>query len=151
MQVRRFEMKNRVGVLVCILLLLLLWSCGEPESPITIDSAEELAGVWHRTTRTGFGEVYRQYTEDGFYRMGSSLEELEAQPWVEGRFWFEGYQIVVQDTAGIPGYDICVEGETTGRYDLEVLGNGHIRFVLVEDECAERAGLVGAGEMERVK
>jgi hypothetical protein len=150
-EIRRCEMKNAVGVLVCFVLLLPS-SCGEPESPAAISSAEELAGVWHRTTRTGFGgEVYRQYTEDGIYRMGSSLEELEARPRVEGRFWFEGGQIVVQDTAGIPGYDICVEGEKTGRYDLEVLENGHIRFVLVEDECADRAGLVGAGEMERVK
>ena len=145
-------MKNRVGVLVCVVLLLLLSSCGEPQSPATINSAVELAGVWHRTTRTGFGgEVYRQYTEDGSYRMGSSLEELEAQPRVEGRFWFEDAQIVVQDTAGLPAYDICVEGGKTGRYDLEMLENGHIRFVLVEDECADRARLVGAGEMERVE
>jgi hypothetical protein len=148
---RRCEMKNTVGVLVS-LVLLLLSSCGEPEGPATINSAEELAGVWHRTTRTGFGgEVYRQYTEDGIYRMGGSLEELEARPRVEGRFWFEGGQIVVQDTAGIPGYNTCVEGEKTGRYDLEVLENGHIRFVLAEDECPERAGMVGAGEMERVE
>ena len=77
-------MKNTGAVLVC-LVLLLLSSCGELEGPPTIASAKELAGVWHRTTRTGFGgEVYRQYTEDGIYRMGSSLKELETQPRDEG-------------------------------------------------------------------
>jgi hypothetical protein len=58
---------------------------------------------------------------------------------------------VVQDTAGVPGHDICVESEKIGRYDVEMLENGHIRFILVEDECAERGGMLGAGEMERVK
>ena len=143
-------MKIRVGFLVCIMLLLLS-SCGESQGP-AITSAEELAGVWHRTTRTGFGgEVYREYTADGTYRMGNSVEELDVRPRVEGKFWFEGDQIVVQDTVGIPGYDICVEGKKTGRYDLEVLENGPIRFILVEDECDQRAGMLGAGEMERVE
>jgi hypothetical protein len=41
-----------------------------------------------------------RYTEDGIYRMGSSLEELEAEPRVEGRFWFEGDQPMFQDTSG---------------------------------------------------
>ena len=142
-------MKNTLGILVCIVLL--LSSCGEPEGPAAINSAEELAGVWHRTTRTDLGEVYRQYTEGGIYRMGSSLEELKAQPRVEGRFWFEGDQIVVQDTFAIPGYDMCVQGEKTGKYDVELLENDHIRFVLIEDECAERGGMLGSSKMERVK
>ena len=143
-------MKNSLGILVCIVLL--LSSCGEPEGPAAINSAEELVGVWHGTTPNSFGsEVYRQFTSDGTYRMGSSLEELETQPRVEGRFWFEGGQIVVQDTFGIPGYDMCVQGEKTGKYDVELLENDHIRFVLIEDECAERGGMLGSSEMERVK
>ena len=143
-------MKSTLGILICIVLLLL--GCGKQEAPAVITSAEELAGVWHRTTRTDFeGEVYRQYTEDGVYRMGSSLEELEERPRVEGRFWFEGDQIVVQDAFGIPGYDMCVKGEKTGKYDVELLENDHIRFVLIEDACAERGGMLGSGEMERVK
>ena len=117
----------------------------------TVTSAEELAGVWHRTTRTGMGmDVYRQYTEDGIYRMGTSPEELEAQPRVEGKFWFEGVKIVVQDTSGIPGFDICVEGEKTGKYEVELLENGHIRFVAIEDECRDRIRMLGSGEMETV-
>jgi predicted small lipoprotein YifL len=151
MRIRRYDMKNVIVVLALIALLLLA-GCGKPEGPAAITSAEELAGVWHRTTLTDFGaEVYRQYTEDGIYRMGNSLAELEAQPRVEGRFWFEGGQIVVQDTAGTPSYDMCVGGEKTGRYDLEVLENGHIRFVLIEDECTARGEMLGSGEMERVE
>lgn len=142
-------MKFTVGVLMCVVVL--LSGCGKTTTPADITSAEELAGVWHRTTRTDFGgEVYRQYTEDGIYRMGASLEELETGPRVEGKFWFEGDQIVIQDTFGLAGYDICLEGQETGKYDLEVLENGHLRFLLIEDECDERAVLLEAGEMERV-
>jgi hypothetical protein len=144
-------MKNTVGVLVCIVLLLLS-SCGAAESPATINSAEELVGVWHRTTRTGFGgEVYRQYTADGTYWMGSSLEELEAQPRVEGEFWFEGEQFVMREVAALPGYDACLQAGQVGRYTVERLANGHIRFVVVEDDCSDRVGWLGTGEMERVK
>lgn len=155
-------MKNRVGILVCTVLLLLS-GCSEPAATATptatsdpavvdvITSAEELAGVWHRTTRSSFGgEVYRQYTGEGTYRMGSSPKELKDQPRVEGRFWFEGDQIVVQDTSGLPGYDICVEGEKAGKYKVELLVDGHIRFVLIEDECTERGQMLGSGEMEQV-
>ena len=149
-------MKNALGILVCIALLLLA-SCGEPEATATpavsvISNAEELVGVWHRTTRTGFGgEVYRQYTADGTYRMGSSLEELEAQPRVEGEFWFEGDQIVMRDVTALPGYDVCIQAGQVGRYTVERLANGHIRFVVVEDDCSDRVGMLGTGEMERVK
>jgi hypothetical protein len=123
----------------------------EPQAPSTITSAKELAGVWHRTTLTDFGsEVYRQYTEDGIYRMGNSLEELESEPRVEGRFWFEGGQILIQDTSGLSSFDGCVQGQETGPYDVELLETGHIRFVPIEDECTERRTLLGSGEMERV-
>lgn len=117
-----------------------------------VTSADELAGVWHRTTRTGFGgEVYRQYSADGTYRMGSNPEELETRPKVEGEFWFEGDQLVVRDVAGLPSYDVCVQAGQVGRYTVERLANGHIRFIVVEDECGDRAGMMGAGEMEPVR
>jgi hypothetical protein len=122
---------------------------GETEMVI---SAEELAGIWHRTTRTGFGgEVYRRYTADGTYRMGSNPQELETQPRVEGEFWFEGDQLVVRDVAALPGYDVCVQAGQVGRYTVERLTNGHIRFVSVDDDCSDRAGMMGTGEMEPVR
>jgi hypothetical protein len=142
-------MKYVIGGLVCIVLL--LSGCGGPKAPSTITSAEELAGVWHRTTPTDFGsEVYRQYTDDGIYRMGNRLAELKSEPRVEGRFWFEDGQILIQDTSGLPSFNACVQGKETGKYGVELLETGHIRFVPIEDECAERRTLLGSGEMERV-
>jgi hypothetical protein len=179
-------MKNTVGVLVCIVLLLLS-SCGEPAATAvptatpqpaatapptatpepaasvapngmaepavvgTITSAEELAGVWHKTTRSFMGgEIYRQFTKDGIYRMGNSPQEIEEGPQVEGEFRFEGDHYVMQDMTALPGYDMCIQAGQVGTYTVELLDTGHIRFIAVEDECSERAGMLGAGEMEPV-
>ncbi len=95
--------------------------------------------------------MYRQYTADGIYRMGSSLEELDTQPRVEGEFWFEGEQFAMRDVTALPGYDVCIEAGQVGRYTVERLANGHIRFVAVVDDCSDRAGMLGTGEMEPVR
>jgi lysophospholipase L1-like esterase len=117
-----------------------------------VTNAEALAGVWHRTTPDSSGaEVYRQYTADGTYRMGRSPEELEAQARVEGEFWFEGDQMVMRDLAALPSYDLCLQAGQVGRYTVERLANGHIRFVEVEDACRDRARMLGTGEMEPVR
>jgi hypothetical protein len=167
-------MKNTVGVLVCIAVLMLS-SCSEPAATAlpsatpkpaattaadttpqpavvgAITNAEELAGVWHKTTSSFMGgEVYRQFTEDGIYRMGNSPEEIEEGPRVEGAFRFEGDRYVMQDMTALPGYDMCIQAGQVGTYTVELLDNGHIRFVAVEDECSERARMLGAGEMEPV-
>ena len=167
-------MKNTVGVLVCIVLLTLS-SCGEPAATAapttapepaasaapsataemavvgTITSAEELTGIWHKTTRSFMGgEIYRQFTKDGIYRLGNSPQEIEDGPRVEGEFRFEGDRYVMQDITALPGYDTCIQAGQVGTYTVELLENGHIRFVAVEDECSERARMLGAGEMEPV-
>jgi hypothetical protein len=116
-----------------------------------VTNAEALAGVWHRTTPDSLGgEVYRKYTADGTYRMGHSPEELETQPLVEGEFWFEGNQLVMRDVAALPSYGSCLQPEQVGRYAVERMVNGQIRFVEVEDECRDRARMLGTGEMELV-
>jgi lysophospholipase L1-like esterase len=116
-----------------------------------VTKAEALAGIWHRTTPDSLGgDVYRQYTADGTYRMGRSPEELETQPLVEGEFWFEGNQVLMRDAAALPSYGSCLQPEQVGRYAVERLVNGHIRFVEVEDECRDRARMLGTGEMEPV-
>jgi hypothetical protein len=184
-RIRRCVMKNTIGVLVSIVLLMLS-SCGEPAATTvptatlkppatappttapepaasaapnaadelvvsTITSAEELAGVWHKTTRSFMGgEIYRQFTKDGIYRMGNSPQEIEEGPRVEGEFRFEGDHYVMQDVTALPGYDMCIQAGQVGTYTVELLDNGHIRFVAVEDECSERARMLGAGEMEPV-
>jgi hypothetical protein len=123
----------------------------EPAVVGVITSAEELAGLWHKTTRSSMGgEVYRQFTKDGIYRMGNSPQEIEQGPRVEGEFRFEGDHYVIQDMTALPGYDMCIQAGQVGTYTVELLDNGHIRFVAVEDECSERAGMLGGNEMEPV-
>ena len=131
---------------------MLLSSCAQPQRPGVITQAKDLAGVWHTTTPNSFGdEVYRQFTADGIYRMGGDPQEIEARPRVEGEFWFEGDQIGVRDVAAQPGYDVCVHGGQVGRYTVERLADGHIRFAEVEDDCRDRAAMLRSSEMEPVR
>jgi hypothetical protein len=117
----------------------------------TISSAKDLTGVWHKTTHGAFGmDVYRAFTEEGIYRMGTSVRELDERPRVEGESQFEGNHFVMQEFAAIPGFDVCIEAGQVGTYTVELLENGHIRFVVVEDECSDRVLMLGSGEMEPV-
>jgi hypothetical protein len=46
-----------------------------------IRTAEEPAGVRHRTTRSYLGgEIYREFTADGTYRMGGGRDEVRERP-----------------------------------------------------------------------
>ena len=116
-----------------------------------IGSAEDLAGVWQKTTPGAFGmDVYRAFTEDGIYHMGTSVRELDERPRVEGEFQFKGNHFVMQEFAAIPGLDVCTKAAQVGTYTVELLENGHIRFVVVEDECSDRVMMLDSNEMEPV-
>jgi hypothetical protein len=107
--------------------------------------------MWHKTTRSFMGgQIYRKFTPDGTYLVGSSPHEIEEGPRVEGEYWFKGNRIAVMDVRAIPGYGMCVEDDQIGTYRVEILDGGNIRFVLVEDPCTARARRLGSGEMEPV-
>jgi hypothetical protein len=116
-----------------------------------LESAEDLIGIWHQTTKHPFvGDIYQQYKEDGTYRAAAgAADRLESHPLVEGEFWFEGKQLLVKDTAGLPDWDVCVKSQQIGKYEVQVLANGNIKIAKIEDECTGRA-VVLAAEYERV-
>jgi len=69
---------------------------------------------------------------------------------VEGEFWFEGKQLFMKDTAGVPpDRDVCVKSKQIGKYEVQVLANGNIKIVKIEDECSGRV-LILPAEYERV-
>jgi hypothetical protein len=57
----------------------------------------------------------------------------------------------MRDVTALPSYDLCLQAGQVGRYTVERLANGHIRFVEVEDACRDRARMLGTGEMEPVR
>lgn len=123
-----------------------------PEPAVgTITSAEELIGLWHDAHPGGFmGDTFARYSADGTMRGASSLEKLDTEPRFESEYWFENGVFFQRDTAGLPGWDVCVKDGLIGQYRLEVLANGNVRTVLIEDGCEIRAMFKDGAEIVRV-
>jgi hypothetical protein len=123
-----------------------------PEPAVaTITSAEELIGLWHDAHPGGFmGDTFARYSADGTMRGASSLEKLDTEPRFESEYWFDNGVFFQRDTAGLPGWDMCVKDGFIGQYRLEVLANGNVRTVLIEDGCEIRAWFKDGAEIVRV-
>jgi hypothetical protein len=123
-----------------------------PEPAVaTITSAEELIGLWHDAHPGGFmGDTFARYSADGTVRGASSLEKLDTEPRFVSEYWFENGVFFQRDTAGLPGWDMCVKDGFIGQYRLEVLASGNVRTVLIEDGCEIRAWFKDGAEIVRV-
>ena len=122
-----------------------------PEPAVaTITSAEELIGLWHDAHPGFMGDTFARYSADGTVRGASSLEKLDTEPRFESEYWFENGVFCQRDTAGLPGWDVCVKDGFIGRYRLEVLANGTVRTGLIEDGCEVRAWFKDGAEIVRV-
>jgi len=121
-------------------------------APVVISSLEDLAGTWHKTTPSTYGgEIYRQFREDGSYRVAGSIAELESNPRVIGNYRFEDHLLTLEDVSGDPPWDDCVASRQVGKYEVQRLENGYIRFVKVEDECEGRSMILPQGVYELVQ
>ena len=155
-------MKKIIATLIAIGLLLLA-ACA-PSAPPTAtpvptptpmpvpESAEGLIGIWHQTPpNPHVGEIYLQFKEDGTYRVATgAADRLENHQKVEGEFWFEGKQLFVKDIAGDPPWDECIRPkQIIGKYEVQVLANGNLKLVKIEDECSGRVEVLQA-RYERV-
>jgi hypothetical protein len=115
-----------------------------------LEGAEDLIGIWHEM-KLAYGEAYLQFKEDGTYRVAMGVvAHFENRPRVEGEYWFEGKQLFIKDTSGASGWDVCTEPkQIVGKYEVQALADGDLKFVAIEDECFDRALFI-PGEYERV-
>jgi len=119
--------------------LLVVAACGtggEVESgPIT--SFEDIAGTTYERQGIG-GQWYFHFFEDGTWH-GSSNPDLvvdRAEQILETRF--EGTNIFGTETKG------PCDDNPDAIYEIHLLENGNLQFVLIEDMCAIRSNLDGA-------
>ncbi len=102
--------------------LFLLAGCAA-SGPKLASSAEDIAGTWQ--SKISIGEI--QYNEDGTWRSQSGSGLV-----FTGEFWFEGTQFFTQNS--VP----CDVGNPIGIYEVELLENGNLKFIVIEDECLSR-------------
>lgn len=138
-------MKRTIAIVIGIGLLLLLGCAAcAPSGPTLASKIEDLVGVWHRTELWyRAAEVYIEFKEDGTYHIASAPEELESHPLNEGEVWFEGAQLYWKDVDAVGGWRVCLgRDREIGIYEVQLVANGNLKFVNVEDKCGGRVGVL---------
>ncbi len=127
-------MKRTKATGIAVALLLLTGSATRAQEPALATNLKDVVGIWRTVVTPAPREHFLQFKEDGAYGIAHAPEELELDrvPGHVGEFWFEGTQLFIKRTE----YTECIG--VIGIYEIELLTNGNLRFVEVEDVCDAR-------------
>ncbi len=129
-------MKRTKATGIAVALLLLTGSATRAQGPALATNLKDVVGIWRTVVSPAPREHFLQFKGDGTYGIAHAPEELELDrvPGHVGEFWFEGAQLFIKRTANFePGDAVCVG--LTGIYEVELIANGNLKFIEVEDEC----------------
>lgn len=102
-----------------------------PTQTFTLISAvEEILGTWQA------GNYYIRFNEDGSFRQSHALETLDSQPYAISSYEFEGEKMITVEIS-VAGVPTC--GNQAGSYELQLLENGNLQILVIEDRCTGRA------------
>jgi hypothetical protein len=103
----------------------------------------DIVGVWEHPL-PGVS-AFMEIQEDGtFISAGGVKENLADQPYMDGESWFEGnrFMVKIRDSV-LPDHKTCID--LIGTYDVQLLADGSLNFVVIEDDCEIRARATLAG------
>lgn len=144
----RHSVLQRVSIVACLVLTLILVACQPPPAPVQeqLDqppdgiTAEDLIGVWIDNY-----EVYNLFREDGTFRSAESLGGFETSPIFEGVYQLQGAQLILTSSD---------EGRfcrgLTGSYELRLTAEGKLEMDLIEDPCTDRGIVWNSNPLSRV-
>ena len=117
--------------------LLLLAACGTggEVEPGPVTSFEDIAGTYQEQ---GPFPVYFHFFEDGTFTRSTNRDLVEDRPSSITEVRFEGTKVFLTETKGV-----C-DDDPNAIYEIHLLENGNLQFVLIEDMCAIRSSLDGA-------
>ncbi len=120
--------------------LLLVVGCGSP-GPEVAASLEDVVGTWQGIQGGG---GFMQIEADGDWSVAVDLDDLEDGPRITSEVRFEGTQFFITDIANDFGVgEICAN---TGIYEVQLLADGNLKFVAIEDECEVRSNALQGAE-----
>ncbi len=105
------------------------------EKPILnlANSAEDILGTWSSLSM-----------ELTFNENGISLLQIGAGSPRESEFRFEGTRLIMKEVTNLR--ETCVtDGFEVGFYEVELLENGNLKFIVIEDECTRRVSVLEGG------
>jgi hypothetical protein len=112
--------------------LLLLAACSTAEvEPGPITSFEDIAGTYESIGLGG--PVFMYLDEDGTIHVSSNQDLVEDRPTSIDETRFEGTKVFLHQTKG--GCD----DDPDAIYEIHLLENGNLQFVLIEDMCGTRS------------
>jgi hypothetical protein len=104
-------------------------------TPVLATSGEQIVGTWVGTGAAA-DRLYQRFNPDGTVQAATTLEKLNSTPGAELTFRFEGTQFLLTEVSAT-GLPSC--SAKTGTYQVQLLPDGNIKFVKVQDACAPRA------------
>ena len=131
--------KPIASLMVVGLLVLAACSTGGEAEPGPITSFEDIAGTTYE--RQGLGiTIYFHFFEDGTVHTSSNRDLVEDRPSDIFETRFEGTTVFLHD---VKGGSRCPD-DPDSTYEIHLLENGNLQFVVVEDSCGGRASFFSA-------
>ncbi len=125
---------GRIGVAGMVFLLMVA-ACGDDDAlqPGPVTSFEDIAGTYEFQGRPYFAG-YIHFFDDGTWHVSSNRDLVDDRPaWIlETRF--EGTEVFMKLIKG------SCDDTPDAIYEIHLLENGNLQFVLIEDPCALRSG-----------
>ena len=143
-------MNKRHTLLILVTLIMMVSACTQnpvttkEESPKLITDMSGLNGIWQPIPPA---KAWREYRDDGTFRIAGTRDNLEETPFVTGEYWFEGSVLYFKEVSAEAEWECG--GEVLAQYEVQVLESGEIKFVKVKDECSERATMLSNGKYKK--
>ncbi len=117
--------------------LLVLAACGTggEVEPGPVSSLEDFAGTYEAVGPGG--QFYLHILEDGTLHLSSNRDLVEDRPQIIDETRFEGTKVFLNEIKGP-----CVDEDAIADaiYEIQLLENGNLKFVAIEDTCIDRSG-----------
>ena len=113
--------------------LLVLAACGTggEVEPGPVSSLEDFAGTYD-VVGPG-GPFYLHILEDGTLHLSSNRDLVEDRPEIIEETRFEGTKVFLNEIKG------TCDDDPEAIYEIHLLENGNLKFVVIEDTCLDRS------------
>ena len=99
-----------------------------------MSSLEDFAGTYEKVGSGG--QFYLHILEDGTVHGSSNRDLVEDRPQIIDETRFEGTKVFLNEIKGT-----CVDEDAIADaiYEVHLLENGNLKFVVIEDTCLDRS------------
>ena len=126
--------KPITSLMVVGLLLLAACGTGGEAEPGPITSFDDIAGIYKRGP--GHSPIYVQFSEDGTLNWSLNPDFVEDPPEGVMETRFEGTKLFVKALKE-PAFSCADDPEAI--YEIHLLENGNLQFVVIADKCLHRS------------